>query len=467
MSQRCAFQALSCAILLAALAPGRAAEPAARARKPARKAPARAARQAAPAPQARPALKATPPMAAAPAARPAAAEKPAAMPGSLADFGAALREEAGSAAALAVLPASEAAGIGLMPGDRLVSLNGAPTRSRSEARAAWQRWDAGLRLWAVVRRGWRVVDLRSRFPAPEPVFARGPKSASPRESVLREALLERSAESAGAVLAGAPPLPVSVPARQVLWVRFPQGLQDTVATGDVLSAEVTMAVASDASLDFLCLPPRSAVWGKVLQTSATEGVRTVRIHFFKAALAGGHTVPISARVTDAAGDQPLVKVSPGGSLVLGEAVSLDEKKKRRGSRILAPDVRLRLELAAPMSITEPPQFYQAGAGLWIRTGEAASGRVFEVTHVIAGRSAEKAGVRVGDQLTAIEGRPTSGMDFGDALAALYGKPGSLFKATVRKPGLEKPSTFELKRGVVYKDGVETPVPLPFEKKGKS
>jgi hypothetical protein len=279
--------------------------------------------------------------------------------------------------------------------------------------------------------------------------------------------LERSAESAASILAKAPPLPVSVPARQVLWVRFPQGLRDTVATGDVLSAEVTMAVAGDANLDYLCLPPRSTVWGKVLQTSATEGVRTVRIHFFKADLAGGHTVPLSARVTDAAGDQPLVKVSPGGSLVLGEAVSLDERKKRRGSLILDPEVRLRLELAAPVAVTEPPQFYQAGAGLWIRTAEAESGRAFEATHVISGRSAEKAGMRVGDRLVAIGGRSTSGMDFGDALAALYGKPDSLFKVTVLKPGTEKPLTMELKRGVVYKDGVETPVPLPFEKKGKS
>ena len=56
------------------------------------------------------------------------------------------------------------------------------------------------------------------------------------------------------------------------------------------------------------------------------------------------------------------------------------------------------------------------------------------------------------------------MDFGEALAALYGAPGSLFKVTALKPDADKPVTFELKRGVFYKDGVETPVPLPFEKK---
>ncbi|MBI5240280.1 MAG: hypothetical protein HY926_07385 [Elusimicrobia bacterium] len=453
---------LFCAALLAAPSASWSASAA----KPARKRPARAAR---------PAVKATQEMAAAPAA-PVPSENGERQPsrdggpmaaGSLADFGAVLRDGEGSAEAIAVLPDSEAAQLGLAPEDRLVSLNGAPVRSRSDARAAWRRWDGGLRLWGVVRRGLRVLELRSRFPDEEPAFARGPKDLSPRESLLRDGLLERSAVSAQAVLAKAPSLPISVPARQVLWVRFPKGLPDTVATGDVLQAEVTMAVASDASLDYLCLPPRSTVWGKVLQTSSTEGVRALRIHFFKAALAGGHAVPLSARVLDAAGDQPMVKVSPGGTLVLGEAVSLDERKKRRGSLILRPDVRLRLELAEPVTVMEPPRFYPAGAGLWIRTAESETGRAFEVTHVIPGRSAEKAGVRVGDLLREIAGRSTSDMDFGDALAALYGKPGSLFKVAVRKPGAEKPLTLELKRGVQFKDGVETPVPLPFEKREKA
>jgi hypothetical protein len=388
-------------------------------------------------------------------------------PTALAAFGAALHDGEYSAETLAVLPGSQADALGLTAQDHLASLNGAPVRSRADAAQAWQGWDAGLRLWAVARRGLRVVDLQSRFPDEEPVFVRGAKSISPRESVLQEGLLEKSAQAGQAVLAAAPPLPVSVPARQVLWIRFPEGLKDTVATGDILTGEVTMAVASDASLDYLCLPPRSTVWGKVLQTSATEGVRALRIHFYKAALAGGHVIPISARITDAAGEQPLLKVSPGGTLVLGEAVSMDPKKKRRGGRILEPDVRLRLELTEPVTVTEPPQFYPAGAGLWIKTKEAETGRVFEVTHVIAGRNAEKAGVRVGDLLTAISGRATAKMDFGEALASLYGAPGSLFKVTVLKPGSDKPATLELKRGVLYKDGVETAVPLPFEKKTKA
>ncbi|MCX5795590.1 MAG: PDZ domain-containing protein [Elusimicrobia bacterium] len=389
---------------------------------------------------------------------------PVASVGSLTALGTFLRDGEDSAEALAVLPGSEAGTLGLQARDRLAFLNGAPVRSRGDAAQAWLGWDPALRLRAVARRGLQVVDLQSRFPGEEPAFVRGPQDISAREAVLKDSLLAGAAQSAQAVLARAPSLQVNVPAKQVLWMRFPDGLPYTVGTGDILAGEVTMAVASDASLDFLCLPPRSTVWGKVLHTSESDGVRSVRIHFFKASLAGGHIIPISARLTDAAGKQPLLKVSPGGSLVMGEPVSLDQKKKRRSARILEPDVRLRLELTEPIAVTEPPQFYPAGAGLWIKTKDTEAGRVFEVTLVIPGRSAEKAGLRVGDMLTAIAGRATARMDFGEALAALYGAPGTGFKVAALKPGADKPATLELKRGVFYKDGVETPVPLPFEKR---
>jgi hypothetical protein len=411
------------------------------------------------------------------AAAPAAAQErkgesplPAAAPaptGSLIAFGTALLDAEDSAQTLAILPGSEAEALGLATRDRLAFLNGAAVRSRGDAAQAWLGWDPALRLWAAARRGLQVADLQSRFPEEAPTFARGPRDLSAREAALKDGLLEQAAQSAQAALAQAQPLQVSIPAKQVLWIRFPNGLPSTVAKGDILVGEVTMAVASDASLDFLCLPPRSTVWGKVMQTSSAEGTRALLIHFFKASLSGGHVIPISARLTDAAGEQPLVKVSPGGALVLGDPVSADPKKKRRGARILEPNVHLRLELTAPVAVMEPPQFYTAGAGLWIKTKDTETGRVFEVTHVIAGRSAEKMGLHVGDMLTVIGGRSTTRMEFGEALSALYGAPGSRFKVTALKPGAGKPATFEFKRGVFYKDGMETSVPLPFEKKEKA
>ncbi|MDD5658208.1 MAG: PDZ domain-containing protein, partial [Elusimicrobia bacterium] len=161
-----------------------------------------------------------------------------------------------------------------------------------------------------------------------------------------------------------------------------------------------------------------------------------------------------------------VKVSAGGTLVVGEPVR-DEAAPRRGrALLLEPDTRLRLEFDASATIFEPPQFYLAGPGLWIRSQDTDAGRRFEVTHVIPGRSAEKEGLRVGDILTAIDGRSSAKLEFEDALARLYGRPGSRLKVTVEKPSA-KPRTLELKRGVVYKDGVETPVAPPFERRMES
>jgi len=387
---------------------------------------------------------------------------PASRHAALAALGVSLREGEDSAAILEILPGSQAAALGLAPRDRLVFLNAYPVRSPAESADAWLGWNPNLRPWAVVLRGLSTVPLQSQHPDEEPAFKRGPKDLSAQEAQLQAVRLGRVFQSAQAEFAQAPPMQVSIPTGQVLWIRFPAGIPETVATGDILEGEATMAVASDANLDFLCLPPRSSVSGKVLQAAASAGTRTLRIHFFKAALAGGHVIPISARLADAAGEQRMVKVSPGGTLVVGEPVVTAAQKKRKGPAVLLePAVRLRLELAEPAAITEPPQFYAAGPGLWIRTKETEAGRQFELTHVIPGRSAEKAGLRVGDVLTAIAGRSTAKLEFGDALAALYGAPGSRLKVTVQKPAA-KAETFELKRGVSYKDGVETPVPLPFD-----
>jgi membrane-associated protease RseP (regulator of RpoE activity) len=395
---------------------------------------------------------------------PAAAARPQS-DASEAALGAVLRDETDATEVLEVLPGSTAEDMGIRAGDRLIALNGAAVRSRAEAAAAWRKTEPGVRISALVRREQRVLALESRLAEDEPAFKRGNKSLSAQEVVLKEARLERSGTAAKAEVAKAKPLPVAIPARQALWIRFPDGIKDTVATGDILEGAVTMAVATDANLDFLCLPPRSRIWGKVLQASSAEGARIMRIYFYKARLAGGHILPISARITDVAGEQSMLKVSRGGSLVAGEPVRSEGKKKKGTAFLLLPETRLRLELTESAMVTEPPQFYAAGPGLWIRTKDTESGRQFEVTHVIPGRSAEKAGLRVGDALVSVAGKSTTKLDFEDALAALYGAPGSTLKVTVQKPAA-KPETFELKRGVSYQDGVENALPLPYEKPEK-
>jgi molybdopterin-binding protein len=277
------------------------------------------------------------------------------------------------------------------------------------------------------------------------------------------ARLGEAEDAAKQARAQAPFLSVTIPARQSFWIRFPDGIKKTVSAGDILQGEVTMAVAADANLDFLCVPPHSLIWGKVLEASApAEGTKVLRIRFFKILFTGGHTIPLDAHITDVAGEQPMVRVSPGGSLVIGEPVVADPRERKK-TPLLKADMRLRIELDESATITEPPKFYLAGPGAWIKTLDTETGRGFEVTHVITGRSAEKMGLRVGDVLTSINGRSCAKMEFEDALAALYGTPGSMVKVVAAQKAADKPRTLELKRGVFYKDGVETPAPLPFEK----
>ena len=251
---------------------------------------------------------------------------------------------------------------------------------------------------------------------------------------------------------------VSIPAGQSFWIRFSTGIPRTAAAGDILEGTLTLPVACDDSLDFLCMPAHSRIRGEVLEASTlAEGTKVLRLRFFKALLAGGHVLPLFAHITDAADDQSLIQLGPGGALVIWEPAVADPKQ-RENTPFLKAGARLRLELDEPAMITESHQFYMAGPGAWIKTQETATGQAFEVTRVIAGRCAEKEGLRAGDVLTSINGRPSAKLEFEDALAALYGTPGSLVKVV---KAADKPRTLELKRGIAYDNGVETPISPPY------
>jgi C-terminal processing protease CtpA/Prc len=119
-------------------------------------------------------------------------------------------------------------------------------------------------------------------------------------------------------------------------------------------------------------------------------------------------------------------------------------------------------LLEPQVMTEAPSWWRAGPGLWIKTDADASGRrVFRITHLVAGRSAAAAGLKIGDVLEAVGGRSSSRLDFEEALDELYGAPGSTIKVSVVRP--EGLKTVALTRGMKYDaKGAATPLPLPFE-----
>ena len=121
--------------------------------------------------------------------------------------------------------------------------------------------------------------------------------------------------------------------------------------------------------------------------------------------------------------------------------------------------RLRVHLLLPLVIDEPPSYWRAGPGLWIKTVEDSGRRLFELTHSISGRSAEAAGLKVGDRLDAIGGRSTEKMDFAEAIDRLYGAPGTDVEVSVVRTG--KSETLKLKRGQKWAAGKSTPLPLAY------
>ena len=75
----------------------------------------------------------------------------------------------------------------------------------------------------------------------------------------------------------------------------------------------------------------------------------------------------------------------------------------------------------------------------------ADGRIV-VKQLVAGGPAQVAGMKAGDIITHIDGKPTEGSDFRDMVDhRLRGKAGKPVTIVVRRPGTAKPVTFKLIR----------------------
>lgn len=374
----------------------------------------------------------------------------------LAAFGAALSESEGGLSAGLALPGSLAEKAGLKPGDRILFIDRAPARTRADAAAALRGWSAETRLAVLARRGLELVSLSSEQPGSEPAAKRVQGRLSAHESALRDARLARAKAEAAAEVKAAPPLEFKVHARQSFWLRFPKGIPAEAKPGDVIAGEITTAIATSGELDFLSVPAYSAVWAKVIEDRRSRETRQLRLLLFKLRPVGGSVYPVSGWITEPLGHDRPTKVSPGGTLVLSNPLATDDKRKL----LVEPSTRFRAELLQPLVLNEPSRFFLAGPGLWIKTKEEPGGaRSFEVSHVIAARSAERAGVRRGATVAAINGRSAAKLDFAGALAELYGAPGTTVKVSLKDEG-GKTSTVELLRGVIYADGKASPLPPP-------
>jgi membrane-associated protease RseP (regulator of RpoE activity) len=398
-------------------------------------------------------------------AAPVVAPEPPRTDAALSASGVALSEDEDGLLAAAAWPDGPAAAMGLLPGDRVWRVDGSAPRTRDEAAAAIGAAPPEERLSLVARRGLETVVLTgAQTPAPRD-FTRGARDLSARERALAAARAARDEAAASDAVAEAAPLDWTLRADQAFWVRFPGGLPAGLKKGDEVPAEVATGLTTDGALDFLAVPPKSRVWARVLAASDDGAVRAVRLVFYKLRPAGGQVYPIlgAATALAAISAADLARVSSGGTLVAAVPLPSPDGKRRRGKDLLLDeDARLRVRLIDPVLLAEAPSWWRAGPGLWLKTASDAAGRRrFQITHVVAGRSAAALGLKVNDLIDAVGGRAAERMDFEEALDALYGAPGSAVKISVERAGGS--STLELTRGVkVGAKNAQTPLPLPFE-----
>jgi len=381
----------------------------------------------------------------------------------LSAFGAVLVEDADGLVAAGSFEGSPAHALGLQTGDRILRAARASVRTRAEAAAALMVLAPELRQSLAIRRGLKAVALVGpETPAPANA-ARRPLELSSREWALAQARASKGALLARDAASEATPLDWTLRADQALWVRFPGGLPAELKRGDIVLAESASPLTTDDSLDFLAVPSKSRIWARVLKSSDDGSVQTVRLAFQKLQLAGGGVYPILGAATALAGISApdLAHISAGGTLAVASPLPDAAVSKRRGVEpLLDSDARMRVRLIEPAVITEAPSWWRAGPGLWVKTVERDGRRLFEVTRVVAGRSAETEGLRPGELLDSIASRSSDKMDFADALDALYGPPDSFVKVSVLRGG--RAVELALRRGVKIEKGTFAPLALPFE-----
>ena len=106
-------------------------------------------------------------------------------------------------------------------------------------------------------------------------------------------------------------------------------------------------------------------------------------------------------------------------------------------------VLLILILSHSLSFAEGPDRKFAGVGIDgvpLRDGE------IQVRQLVSGGPAYRAGIRVGDVITHVDGKPTKGSNFKVMVdRQLRGREGSRVRLTVQRPGQLKPLQYNVTR----------------------
>ncbi len=110
-------------------------------------------------------------------------------------------------------------------------------------------------------------------------------------------------------------------------------------------------------------------------------------------------------------------------------------------RILLITILLQFLAAPVFSANSANRFGGVGVdGIPLSDGQ------IKIRQIVAGGPAHQAGIKAGDIITHIDGKPTSGSDFQQMVQKrLRGVSGSPVVLKIKRAGEEKPLTFELKR----------------------
>ncbi|MFA6091655.1 MAG: PDZ domain-containing protein [Elusimicrobiota bacterium] len=335
--------------------------------------------------------------------------------------------------------------LGLRPGDILTHFNGRRIRSSAELSEELAALPAGTRAGAVVLRSGRAVALQESLSIPSENPSRDPSLTSREKRIQEEHLQEAERQVPSTVKTFKSPS-FRIAAGETLWIRFPKGIPHTAAEGDILEAETATPMSTDASLDFLAVPSGSRLWLQAVSVKDSGRDILLRLHAYKIALADGHVYPCSAQLTDVSGDQSLLRMSRGGTLVAAPS---------EGSPLLASaDRSYLLRFLQPLTIYESRGYYLAGPGLWFKSPQTEGVRSFEVTRVVENRSAEQAGIRLGDRVLSVGGKSVEKLGFQEAVSRLYGPQGSSVDVRLLRGGLGgRGETVSLRRGANYRSGL--------------
>jgi hypothetical protein len=101
--------------------------------------------------------------------------------------------------------------------------------------------------------------------------------------------------------------------------------------------------------------------------------------------------------------------------------------------------------AAPPRGDAPPTAGPGGVGLQLKADQYAR---LVVARTLPGHPAERAGVRAGDVIIAIDGEPAAGMKVDGAVARLRGEVGTAVVVEVQRTGVAEPLRFELRRATL-------------------